>query len=168
MDLMARFLGWMDALAVSSPFLYWATLAGLLALAALLLGHVFVSVRAALEGSARPGRPVREAPSPPSFARDAEHLASEGRYLEAARRLQLACIALLLDRGLLALRRFEPNATLRRRIAGAALPPEQRRELISLLQQLETRLFRDPIDDRPLYDAWRSLHGRLVSGRGPA
>lgn len=162
-EVLSDFLGWMQALSVAAPLLYWTLLLGLLLVAMLLLTHVVISLRSAL---AKRGRaPERPAPQPgPRFAEEAEALAREGRFLEAARRLQLACIEVLLGRGVLELRRFEANRTLRRRIASAPLPPEQRREFTSLLERLETRFFRDRTDDRELFLAWSALHARIASG----
>ena len=165
-DGIARFLAWMDGLAASSPLLYGAVLGGLVLLAGLLLAHVAVSLRAALAGSATRRSPGPEGSDRTPFAVEAESLAAEGRYLEAARRLQLSCIETLLGRGVLELRRFEPNATLRRRLESAALPTQERREFASLLRRLETRIFRDRVEDRSLYEAWLSLHRRLAGGPG--
>jgi hypothetical protein len=167
-DVLAHFLGYMDGLAATSPLLYWTLLGGLVVLALLLTTHVVVSLRSALAGSSVVERRDARADGAPSFAQEAERLAAEGRYLDAARKLQLACIETLLGRGVLELRRFEPNTTLRRRLDAAPIPPAQRREFAALLRRLETRLFRDRVEDRPLFEAWRELHRRLAAGEAGA
>jgi hypothetical protein len=100
---------------------------------------------------------------------EGEALAREGRFLEAAHAMHLACLAVLLGAGALELRRHDPNRTLRRRIARAAIPEGARRDFLALLGRLERRWFRDRSpadDDRELFDAWRSLHARLAPAPG--
>ncbi len=162
LDRMTRFVDWMGELSQTQPLLWAAILGGLLLVALLLLAHVVIALRSAL---AAPGPAVspRASASGPQFLGEAQALARDGRYLEAARRLQLACLESLLSRGQLELQRFEANRTLRRRIAASELPPAQRSELLTLLQRLETRIFRDRTEDRGLYEAWLALHGRLAA-----
>ena len=167
LDQVSRWLEWMANLAQTRPLLWAAILGALLLVSLLLLAHVVIALRSALAAP-------RQAAPPPTpgrvrhFADEAQALAREGRYLEAARRLQLACIEALLRRGQLELQRFEANRTLRRRIAASGLPPAERGELLTLLQRLETRIFRDRTEDRALYEAWLALHGRLAGGVPPA
>jgi hypothetical protein len=78
--------------------------------------------------------------------------------------MHLACIERLLRTRAFELRRHDPNRTLRRRVAAAALVPELKGDFTRLLDQLEARWFRDPAPqprDRDLFEAWRSLHARL-------
>jgi hypothetical protein len=155
--------GWLNELAVAAPVLYWTLFAGLLLLALAMLGHVVVAVRAALRAPVPP-RPARPGAAARDFAAEAEALAAEGRFLDAARRLQLACLELLISRGEVRLSRSETNRSLRRELARAPLPEEQRRAFAELLVRLERQVFRDRDEDRTLYDGWRGLHGAL---RGP-
>ncbi|MBW2498223.1 MAG: hypothetical protein JRF61_13180 [Deltaproteobacteria bacterium] len=103
-------------------------------------------------------------------ARDARRLADEGRFLEAAHRLQLGALSLLVEFDWLELARSDPNPTLRRHIARSALPERERHQLVQLVDRLESLWFDARREDRELYEAWRSLDERLVSlvagGRG--
>jgi hypothetical protein len=91
----------------------------------------------------------------------AARLAAEGRHVEAAHCVQLSALALLLDRGWIELGPFEPNRTLRRRLAGSPLPGELAREFVRLLDRLEETWFRDRRAGSDLYDAWRRLRDKL-------
>ena len=161
LEWLARYLGWMDELWDASPLLYWLIVAGLIALILLLLAHVVWSIRVAL---AQPEAPTSksQAPASPRFAEQAEALAHEGRFIEAAHRLLLASIQLLVQRGAIELERHDANRTLRRRVAKSSLPAEQRAEFLRLLEELERRWFRDRVPDPDLYRAWEALHARLV------
>jgi hypothetical protein len=103
-------------------------------------------------------------------AREARVLAGEGRFLEAAHRLQLGALSLLVEFDWLELARSDPNPTLRRRIARSALPERERRQLVELVDRLESLWFDARREDPSLYGAWRSLDECLVSlvagGRG--
>jgi hypothetical protein len=165
---LARGLEWLSGLWVTNPALYLLLLVGLVALAALLGAHVVWSVRRAL-AAAPPAAPARRPARAPDLAAEGEALAREGRFLEAAHAMHLACLAALLGAGALELRRHDPNRTLRRRISRAAIPEAARRDFLTLLGRLERRWFRDRSpadDDRELFDAWRRLHARLAPAPG--
>jgi len=102
--------------------------------------------------------------------RDAGALARSGRYLEAAHRVQLATLALLIEFDWLELARSDPNRTLRSRVRESALPMRERGELIALVDRLEALWFDAPREDRSLFEDWLSLDGRIASiatgGRG--
>jgi HEPN domain-containing protein len=154
-------LAWLSGLWRTDPVLYWALLVGLVALAAILLTHAAWAVRRALAVPAprAPSRPGSAA-SPP-FLEEADVLAERGKFLEAARRVQLAALDLLLRARVVELGRSDPNRTLRRRLHDAALPEAERHDLLALIDRLERRWFRDRHEDRELYDRWRRLHVRL-------
>jgi len=162
LEWLARYLAWMDELWTVSPLLYWLILFGLTTLTVLLLTHIVWSIRVAL---AQPEVTAakRQAPPAPRFAEQAEALALEGRFTEAAHRLLLASIQLLVQHGAIELERHDPNRALRRRLAKSSLPGEQRTEFLRLLDALERRWFRDRLSDPDLYRAWKALHARLVS-----
>lgn len=153
-------LAWFEGLRVDSPLVYWAVLAALTLVALLLLAHVAWSIHAALHASA-PRRPLREGPPRRDLAEEAARLASAGCFLEAARRLEHACLHELLASGTIELARGDANRVLRRQLADATLPDPHRRELLALLDRLEARLFRDPAEDAELYQGWRRFHARL-------
>jgi hypothetical protein len=154
------FLAWTNHLWLTKPLLYAALVGGLLLLAAVLLVHVVYSLRAALSAQ-RPPSPKRPDSRGPRFLEEAEALARAGRFLEAAHRLELAVIDLLLRKRVLELSRSDPNRILRRRLREASLPGSARQEVIALIDRFEVRWFRDRSEDRDLYDAWRGLFDRL-------
>jgi len=155
-----RFLSWSNNLAVHAPVLYWTLLVLLLGLAVGLLLHVAVSLRAALAQPAAGVSPRADADDP-RFLEHAEVLAQKGRFLDAARTVQLAAIDLLIRRRVLTLARADANRVLRRRLGAAALPGSERGELLLLLERLERCWFRDRAEDHELYERWRQLYGRL-------
>ncbi len=159
-------LDWMDALRDRSPGLWLLFMLGLLALCAVLLAHVVWTIRSALNASA-PVADAAPAGERKSLAREAEALAASGRHLDAAHALHLACIERLVERGVLELRRHDPNATLRERLSAGRLAPGERGEFLQLLDWLEARWFRDRAPDArdvELFSAWRTLHARLTAG----
>ncbi len=91
----------------------------------------------------------------------AESLAGQGRFLEAAHCTQLSALELLLSGEWLTLERSDTNRTLRKRLREAPLPDAERSDFLALLDRLESRWFRDRVEDRDLYGAWRGLHARL-------
>ena len=161
----SEYLAWMDGISVGSPALFWGIVAGLAGLALLLLGHVVWSVRAALAVRG----PARARPRPPERSRwleEAEGLASDGRFLEATHRLALGSIDALVRRGVIELARSDANHILRERIRNASLPTVLAAEFLRLLDGFEQRWFRDRVEDRELYAAWRDLHARLIAMPG--
>src|SRR5438093_516429 len=101
------FLAWLSGLWETDPVLYWAMLAGLVAVALLLLAHVTWAVRRALAVPA-PARPPRPDTAAPPFLEEADALARRGMFLEAARRVQLAALDLLTGLGFRVVRTHEP------------------------------------------------------------
>src|SRR5438309_10823162 len=161
------FLAWLSGLWETDPVVYWVRRAGLVAVALLLLAHVTWAVRRALAVPA-PARPPRPDTAAPPFLEEADALARRGMFLEAARRVQLAALDLLLRARVLELGRSDPNRTLRGRLRDAALPEAERGDLLALIDWLEQRWFRDRSEERELYDRWRSLHARLGAVLKPA
>jgi hypothetical protein len=167
---LARILGFFDfleALRIASPFIYWAILCGLLLTALLLLAHVVWTVRIALRVP-RPKASESGRPSGSGFLEQAESLAREERYLEAARRVELGTLELLLRRRVIELSRSDPGREFREQVRGSALPEAERSALISLQRRLEAGLFREHAADRSLYQAWRDLHRRLEAVAAPS
>jgi hypothetical protein len=154
---------WNDWVAGLPPWTQVALFAGLLGLSLLLLAHIVWSVAVALRANGPAAEPPAEDVAP-SFVDEAAALAAQGRFLDAAHRLQLASIALLVSQRRLTLSRFEANRVLRRRIGEASLPAPERRALVELVDRLERGWFRDRHGDAALYDAWRALHARLAAG----
>jgi hypothetical protein len=157
-------LAWFDGLRVESPLLYGSAVVVLTLVAVALLAHVAWSIRAALRAPAPDDEPAVAGPRR-DLALEAARLASEGRFLDAARRLEHACLDELMAQGAIELARGDANRVLRRRLTDAPLPEPRRRELLGLLDRLESRLFRDPVEDAELYRGWRGLHAQLRGGR---
>jgi len=160
LEWLAGFFTWMDSIYVDSPALYWLILSGLLLLLFALLGHIVWSTRIALKASP-PKEETATIEVRPSWSKEASDLASEGRYVEAAHRLALGSVQLLVVDGHIELGRSEANRILRKRVRSAALPEELSTEFLQLLDTFETRWFRDRAEDPDLYEAWRSLHSRI-------
>jgi hypothetical protein len=154
------FLDFLEALRITSPLIYWMVLAGLLLVSVALLFHVVWTVRIALR---MPSAQAREArgPSGPGFLEQAERLAQEGRFLEAARRVELAALELLLRRRVIELSQSDPGRALREQVRRSELPEPERGSLLALQKRLEAGLFRENKADRSLYEAWLDLHQRL-------
>ena len=154
------FFDWVEELRVASPALFGLLFAALAAVAVALLVHAIWTIRVALLVPAPAPREGGTQPRPDLPARAAQ-LAREGRFLEAARQLQLVTLEGLLERGLLDLARSETNRVLRARLARAPLAERDREALLAALNRLEAALFREHRDDPALYEQWRSLHQRL-------
>jgi hypothetical protein len=162
---LARILGFFDfleALRISSPLFFWMILAILLLTALALLVHVVWTVRLAVKMPGPVGR-ERSRSSGPDFLEQAESLAREERFLEAARRVEFGTLELLLRRRVIELSRSDPGRELREQVRGSALPEAERSSLISLQQRLEAGLVREHAAERSLYEAWLDLHRRLES-----
>jgi hypothetical protein len=98
----------------------------------------------------------------------ARGLAQSGQYLEAAHRVQLATLALLIELDWLELARSDPNQTLRTRVRFSALPGEEGEQLIALVDRLEALWFDEPEEDRGLFEDWISFSariGKVATGR---
>ncbi len=159
----AGLLGWVARLYETSRPLWFLLVFGLLALALALLGHVVWTIRAAIRASEAAAKPA-PVPERRRLDLEAEALAAEGKLLEAAHAMHLACVERLVQRGFVELRRHDPNRTLRVKLASAALGGATRGEFLRLLDWLEERWFRDPTPDprdAELLGAWRELHARL-------
>lgn len=165
---LTEWLRWLDRLfglgdlIETNPILYYVLLTALLLTAAALIAHIAYSIRRALTW-ATPA-PLPAVDEGPRFSAEAEELARQGRFLEAARRLQFGVLETLLQTRRLELSRSDANRVLRRRLAEANLADGERRDLLQLLDRFETRWFRDREEDAGLYEGWRSLYLRLARG----
>lgn len=164
LEWLSSFVPWLQKLYVASPGLYWLLLAGLLAVALLLIAHIVWSTRVALRSQA-PQQQQSTAETRPLWSKEASDLASQGRYLEAAHRLALGSIQLLVAGGHIELDRSEPNRVLRKRVLSAGLPREFASEFLRQLDSFEAHWFRDRSEDPGLYEAWRSLHSQISALR---
>ena len=161
---LAALIAWIGELRDTAPGVYGSFVVVLALVALVLFAHVVWSFRVALRApalEATPRAPERRR----DFRSEAEALAAGGGYLEAARRYQLGCLQLLLERGVLELQRADPNRTLRRRLARAPLPGTVRDRFRELVDRLEAQWFRDREEDPELFRAWRELHTALLTTR---
>lgn len=167
-DWIGRTFSWTAQLRVESPVLFALFVAALLGVALVLLLHVVWSIRAAL-ATTGPAPSGRRAPEPHRWTEESERLAREGRFLEAAHRLVLGSIDVLVERGVIELGRADANRVLRDRIRRSPLPMAASERFLALLDAFEERWFRDRVEDGALYRDWRELHAQLAEGaRGPA
>lgn len=160
LERLADFFGWMEAISVDSPLLYWAILGGMLLLALALLVHIVWAVRVALRAPAADVRPAPTAERP-RWSEEARALAAQGRHLEAAHRLALGSVQALVEEGHIDLGRSDANRILRERVRAAGLPDDLVEEFLGLLDRFEARWFRDRLEDPGLYEAWRGLYARI-------
>lgn len=159
LDRLGAFADTMADLAVNRPLLYWLILGLLLLAFVLLIAHIVWSIRVAVR--ARGPVPETARPGEVSVVGTAERLAAEGRFLDAARCLQVGAIELLVRRNVLDLARADANRRLRQKLAAAPVGEAERRQLIELVDRLERRWFRDREEDRGLFEAWQALFLRL-------
>jgi hypothetical protein len=156
-----EFLQGLDELRFSAPGMYWLVLGALLLVLVLLVAHISWAISRALRASTEAGKAV--APPPPAdFRRDAQRLAADGRYLEAAHRLLLATLQHSARAGLIELRPEDTNRRLRRRIDRARLPGDLRMELLALMVETERHWFRDRRSDPALYERWSAAFAGLL------
>lgn len=150
----------MADLASRSPMLFALLLTALGLVAVLLLGHVVWTIRRSLRpvDEHRPAQPIRRSPGEAAAA-----LAERGRFLDAARLLQLAVLEHLARRHLVAVTPAESNAALAGRLEAAPLPDDLGDRTVTLLRALEYRWFRDRVEDEALYAAWLRLHGDVTA-----
>jgi hypothetical protein len=101
---------------------------------------------------------------------EARALARAGHFLEAAHRIQLATLALLIESGWIDLARSDPNRTLRTRILESSLAEPERRQLVQLIDRLEALWFGPRLAGPDaslvhpeLFEAWLRLDERIVS-----
>lgn len=154
-----RFLRLFGVLGQTPSALGWVAVCLLLALAMLLAYRFFG------EGGRDARTPIvarRPSRTHAEAIAESKALAREGRFLEAAHRVQLATLAMLIEFDWLELARADPNRTLRQRVAASSLPERERRLLISLVDRLERLWFDEPREDPDLFEAWIDLDARLV------
>lgn len=160
------FLDWMDLQYEQAPWIFWSIITALALVAVLLLAHLIWSLRVALRAPVTKTVP-RTSLHEQDLLEEARGLAARGQFLEAAHRIELAVIALLIQREVIELSRSDPNRILRKRITAAPLHDSLRRDFVQLLNRLERQRFRDHEEDPALYEAWCALHRNfeILAGR---
>lgn len=156
---LADFLGFFGVFGDTREGIGWLAVCLLAAALIVLVRHWVTRLSPESRSSPERHRPGWDHASALKSARD---LAREGHYLEAAHRVQLATLALLIEFDWLELARSDPNRTLRDRVRASALPRPEARRLIELVDRLETLWFSEPRDDRALFEDWLSLDERIT------
>ena len=159
-DWLRWFLSFLNGTAdvsLAAYLLFWGTL---VAIALLIVVQAVWALRA-VRHARTPDASTQRTAGAADLAAQADAFARDGRFLEAAHCLHLACIESLLRSDVLQLSRSDPNRTLRRRLASSRLAPEKVAEMCALLDRMETSWFRTRHEDPSLYEAWHGLHERL-------
>jgi hypothetical protein len=162
---LAQFLSLFGVFGESSTALGWLAVCLLLAAAIVLAYRIWGAdlFDSPPESGARPSSRTHS-----EAIAEARALAAEGHFLEAAHRVQLATLAMLIESDWLELARSDPNRTLRQRVTQSLLPERERKKLIALVDRLEALWFDEPREDPELFEEWIALDERLlrVASRG--
>jgi hypothetical protein len=153
---------WLLNLLNENPVLFWLIVGTMLLMLVLIVGHVAWTIRRGLITRPADG-PGGGPDAARSFVDDATALAARGRYLDAARAVQLGTIELLVRAGRIRLGRGDANRVLRRRLGEARIDDGLRDDLVASIASLERRWFRDREEDEELYRRWRGVYGRLAA-----
>jgi hypothetical protein len=160
-DWLIDILKWLGRLHADDPALFWALTVALTLVLVAVVMHVVWTVRRGLrEGAADDVRPT--APEP-RFVEEADALAERGRFLDAARTIQLGAIHILVRGDVVRLHRGDANRALRRQIGQAKLGNDTREALLVSIADLERSWFRDRREDEGLYRRWRAAYRTLAS-----
>jgi hypothetical protein len=157
---LARLLGFFGVFGDVGEGIGWIAVS-LLAAAFVVLVWIWRERRQRQAQSTAPGRSPGRVHA--DALREARALAGQGRFLDAAHRVQLATLAMLIEFDWLELARSDPNRTLRDRVKASSLPERERRQLITLVDRLEALWFNEPADDRGLFEDWIRLDERLTA-----
>jgi len=137
-DFLRRCLGKLEELHESAPFLYWLVFAALVALLVLLVAHIAWTFRSAFRvdvpGSGAPEAEEERVQRYRELREQANRLATEGAWREAARALLLALLALIEERKVLHLARGWTNREILQRLA---LPGGEGAQLDSFRRAVE-------------------------------
>lgn len=166
-DLIHRILAWIDNLGVlrfKDPFLYWTIMIALVLVFVALVAHLVWTLRAALRAPEPPDRPVVGGRTMPDLAREADALAADGRYLEAAHRLMLASFRTLAENSVIELSPERSNRWIRAALRESSLAQPLAVELDALVERTERKWFGERANDPRIYAEWRSAFERLTSG----
>lgn len=161
---LARILHWFTGLEIlrdNSPLLYWLIVLAIAVTCAALIAHVTWTIWAAMTAPEPAAAQRASGESPPDLAQEADALAANGRYLEAAHRLMLASFRTLAERSVIELRRDRSNRWIRAALRGSMLKENLAAELDALVERTEQRWFGDRANDPEVYARWRSAYEQL-------
>jgi hypothetical protein len=155
-------LGKIEVLRVEAPVLYWTIMAVIALVLAGIIAHLIWTLWVALSAP-EPATERWEALSRRDLAREAEALAADGRYLEAAHRLMLASFRALAERSVIELRPDLPNRWIRTALLRSSLAESLALEIGALIEQTERLWFGDRQNDPGIYARWRATFERLCA-----
>jgi hypothetical protein len=161
-----RILRWFSDIEVlrdNSPLLYWIIVLAIAAVCVGLIAHVTWTLWIAMTAPEPPAPARASAANAPDLAREAESLAANGRYLDAAHRLMLASFRTLAERSVIELRPDRSNRWIRAALRGSALADNLAAEIDTLVEGTERRWFGDRENDPEIYARWRSAFEQLSS-----
>jgi hypothetical protein len=173
-DWLRRFLQWiakLELLRGNSPLLYWLIVLAVAAVCAGLIAHVTWTVWIAMTAPEPASSSGASAASFRDLAQEAESLAANGRYLDAAHRLMLATYRTLAERSVIELRPDRSNRWIRAALRRSTLGQSLALEIEALVERTERRWFgdrardrmHDHTDDPEIYARWRSAFEQLSS-----
>ena len=155
-------LGQLEILRVKEPVIYWTILAVVALVLAGMTVHLIWTLWVALSAP-EPAAQRWEGSSRRDLAEEAEALAADGRYLEAAHRLMLASFRALAERSVIELRPDRPNRWIRTALLRSSLADGLALEIGALIEQTERLWFGDRRNDSGIYARWRSTFERLCA-----
>lgn len=155
-------LGQLEILRVKEPVIYWTILAVVALVLAGMTVHLIWTLWVALSAP-EPAAQRWEGSSRRDLAEEAEALAADGRYLEAAHRLMLASFRALAERSVIELRPDRPNRWIRTALLRSSLAEGLALEIGALIEQTERLWFGDRRNDPGIYARWRSTFERLCA-----
>lgn len=155
-------LGKLEILRVEAPVIYWTIMAVIALVLAGMTVHLIWTLWVALSAP-EPAAERWEGLSRRDLAQEAEALAADGRYLEAAHRLMLASFRALAERSVIELRPDRPNRWIRTALLRSSLAEGMALEIGALIEQTERLWFGDRQNDPGIYARWRSTFERLCA-----
>lgn len=165
---LARFFDWifhglssMQVLRSSSPLLYWMLVLAIAGVSAALIAHVAWTIWIAMTAPQPVSLERATGADVPDLSKEAEALAANGRYLDAAHRLMLASFRTLAERSVIELRPDRSNRWIRAALRSSTLAETLARELDALVERTERRWFGDRANDPEIYARWRAAFEQL-------
>ena len=155
-------LGQLEILRVREPVIYWTILAVVALVLAGMTVHLIWTLWMALSAP-EPAAQRWEGSSRRDLAQEADALAADGRYLEAAHRLMLASFRALAERSVIELRPDRPNRWIRTALLRSSLAEGLALEIGALIEQTERLWFGDRRNDPGIYARWHSTFERLCA-----
>ena len=167
--ILVRLLKWsldqldkLEILRVEAPVIYWTIIAVIALMLAGMTVHLIWTLWVALSAP-EPAAERWEALSRRDLSQEAEALAADGRFLEAAHRLMLASFRALAERSVIELRPDRPNRWIRTALLRSSLAEGLALEIGALIEQTERLWFGDRQNDPAIYARWRSTFERLCA-----